>query len=282
MDKYIRLISYYLGFFLDFLRYRILPYHNNRYPHARSIHNKYMAFLAQHLPDLSLQWKTILDIGSGNMVLQGILFYLEDHIKKYIYSEPFMYFSREKNLRIAYNELEKEGIDTKNIFLTPEKLDPEIFEFNTDFCSRLEHISDESIDIVLSNAVFEHIQAKDLEPTTQAMWRVLKPGGYMIHEIDLRDHQYYFHRDYAFYKYSFEEWDELTRIANYSVFWSNRLRSRDFSRAFSEKFVIKTVTTYKKEMHESVDLAKVHPDLVQKYTPEELDEQVVLIICQKT
>ena len=254
MDKFIRILFYRLGWFFDFLRYRLLPYGNNRYPHAKAIHEKYLDFIARYAPDVKLRDAVVLDIGSGNMVLQGILFRIFQGVRRYIYAEPFMYFTREHNITIARQELQKNGIDTINIFTGGDTLNSDILEFNTDLCSNLETIPDGSVDLILSNAVFEHIQINDLAPTTDAMWRVLKSGGYMIHEIDLRDHQYYFRSDYAFYRYSFQEWDEITKIANYSVFWSNRLRARDFETAFSERFSVLHTIRYKKEPNQTVEL----------------------------
>jgi SAM-dependent methyltransferase len=280
MDKLIRILSYRLHTILDFFRHSVIPYGNNKFPHGSFVYENFIGYLKKYLPEFSLRGKRVLDIGTGNMLLHGILFREREKIEHYTFSEPFMYFPLKRNIATTKDELEKNGIDTTP-YIQDEKLIDTYFQVNADLCTHLKNIPNESIDIIFSNAVFEHIQIKDLVPTTEAMWRVLKPGGYMIHEVDLRDHQYYFHHNYAFYKYSFTEWDELTKIANYSVFWANRLRSIDFGQAFSKKFTILTSEIFKKEQDQSVDLKKVHPELLKRYSSEQLDEQVLLIICKK-
>ncbi|MCK4816222.1 class I SAM-dependent methyltransferase [bacterium] len=54
--------------------------------------------------------------------------------------------------------------------------------------SSLKDIPDESVDVVFSQAVFEHIRKKDFLPTLKELHRILKPTGSSSHEIDLRDH----------------------------------------------------------------------------------------------
>jgi SAM-dependent methyltransferase len=44
----------------------------------------------------------------------------------------------------------------------------------------------ESFDLIMSRAVFEHVY--DPERAFSVMHRLLKPGGYMLHKIDFRDH----------------------------------------------------------------------------------------------
>jgi len=44
----------------------------------------------------------------------------------------------------------------------------------------------ESVDLVFSQAVFEHVD--DLQTAYQVMWRWLRPGGFVSHTIDFRSH----------------------------------------------------------------------------------------------
>ena len=52
----------------------------------------------------------------------------------------------------------------------------------------LEGLSSESVDFVFSNAVLEHVRARDFEPIMRELRRVLGSGGRVSHTIDLRDH----------------------------------------------------------------------------------------------
>lgn len=56
----------------------------------------------------------------------------------------------------------------------------------------LEQFPDESFDLIFSCDVLEHINSNMLPKFIQDFHRVLKPGGYSIHQIDLTDHLYYY------------------------------------------------------------------------------------------
>jgi SAM-dependent methyltransferase len=91
---------------------------------------------------------------------------------------------------------------------------------------------DASFDVVISNAAFEHF----LEPETairEAM-RVLAPNGVGIHQIDLRDHRD-FSKPLDFLRYEDEEW---RRLHSDMVCYTNRLRFKDFERAFAATGVV--------------------------------------------
>jgi hypothetical protein len=76
-------------------------------------------------------------------------------------------------------------------------------------------ISAESIDFCSSRTVFEHIE--DVESVSQELFRILKPGGAMLHEIGLYDHTggagSGIHFD--FLKYSRKEWTDPWRGTNH-------------------------------------------------------------------
>ena len=49
-------------------------------------------------------------------------------------------------------------------------------------------LPDASVDLVISKSVLEHVPDRQVEPQLADLQRVLRPGGVMIHIIDLRDH----------------------------------------------------------------------------------------------
>jgi SAM-dependent methyltransferase len=53
-----------------------------------------------------------------------------------------------------------------------------------------EHIplADESLDLVTSNSVLEHVRNSLVPELLRDLFRTLRPGGVMVHAIDLRDH----------------------------------------------------------------------------------------------
>jgi predicted SAM-dependent methyltransferase len=59
-------------------------------------------------------------------------------------------------------------------------------------CGTLTQFTNQSIALVFSSNVLEHVAAKILPEFIQDFYRLLKPGGYSIHQIDLGDHLSYY------------------------------------------------------------------------------------------
>jgi SAM-dependent methyltransferase len=49
-------------------------------------------------------------------------------------------------------------------------------------------LPDASVDLVMSKSVLEHVTPTRVRPLLEELHRVLRPGGAMVHRIDLRDH----------------------------------------------------------------------------------------------
>ena len=84
-------------------------------------------------------------------------------------------------------------------------------------------IEDSAFDYIFSNASFEHFENPDI--VIREVYRLLKPGGFTVHQIDLRDH-IDFEKPLEFLKAS---------KANYeftSPYGTNRWRQSDFGNAF--------------------------------------------------
>ena len=54
--------------------------------------------------------------------------------------------------------------------------------------SSIKKIPSNSVDLIFSQAVMEHIRKKDFEAMNSELYRVLKKDGVISHQIDLRDH----------------------------------------------------------------------------------------------
>lgn len=96
-------------------------------------------------------------------------------------------------------------------------------------------------DIIISNAVLEHLPKKSMPRAIKNMYQLLKNDGYMLHQIDLRDH-YNFHQQFNFYGYSEFQWERLT---NLGYFYTNRLRTSNYLALFKQrhfKVIYKKVT----------------------------------------
>ncbi len=64
------------------------------------------------------------------------------------------------------------------------------FEYIIDESGKLKQFEDASFDIVVSGGVMEHIPASFVSEFVDNIARVLRPGGYSFHSINLRDHLY--------------------------------------------------------------------------------------------
>lgn len=83
------------------------------------------------------------------------------------------------------------------------------------------------MDLIFTNSVLEHIK-----PVKENIWfmsKILNNSGYMLHNIDLRDH-YNFNKPFLFYKYSDWVWDNL--LTKEGLSYTNRLRYDDFVQLF--------------------------------------------------
>lgn len=87
----------------------------------------------------------------------------------------------------------------------------------------------EQYDVILSSAVLEHIPRPAMERALANLARYLKPGGIMIHEIDLRDH-INVAGPFNFLRFSAEDWEDM---AGGTIFYTNRLRVKDYLELFN-------------------------------------------------
>lgn len=86
----------------------------------------------------------------------------------------------------------------------------------------------DSVDVIVSRTVLEHISEPDLAAIFRSSNRILRKGGLMCHMIDMSDH--FEHTDKSisrlnFMRYEQAKWDRLTRDPQ---FYQNRLRRFEF------------------------------------------------------
>jgi len=121
-------------------------------------------------------------------------------------------------------------------------------------------------DLLISNAVFEHLPKEKVETAIKNMRALLKPGGYMLHQIDLRDH-FNLRQPFNFYQYSEAQWLNLT---NRGPFYTNRLRTSDYLSLFSQNG-FKTIYHHQEMSQINIKSieSKLHPSF-QKYSAKDL------------
>jgi len=91
-----------------------------------------------------------------------------------------------------------------------------------------------SKDVVYSSVVMEHLSLSDVKNTLAQIRRILKPGGYTTHIIDLSDHFACFHPGLPynhFLRFSDKQW---AFWADNPLAFTNRLLASDWENLFQE------------------------------------------------
>jgi len=92
----------------------------------------------------------------------------------------------------------------------------------------------DSFDCVFSFHVLEHVQAENADELTKSIRRVLRPGGYSIHQIGLNDHLAHYDKKVSaknYLRYSDTAWK---RYFENTVQYFNRLQASDWLGLFSK------------------------------------------------
>jgi SAM-dependent methyltransferase len=98
----------------------------------------------------------------------------------------------------------------------------------TEGLTALKTLPDQSVDLIFSQAVLEHVRKKEMVETFREIHRILKPEGCSTHVIDLKDHLQSSLNSLRFN----EEFWESPFVSN-SGFYTNRLRFNDYMSLFS-------------------------------------------------
>jgi SAM-dependent methyltransferase len=192
--------------------------------------------------NVPIEKSSIIEIGPGNSNILALNFLMLG-ASKVILVDKFP--------RMINTGKQKEFFKNEITYIQQKyKRNPAFFKDNSINKKFLDYISSEltesdltNVDIIYSNNVLEHV--KNVELNIKSMWRILKPGGFLYHNIDLRDH-YNFNSPFLFYKYDNHIWQ--TYLTREGVSYTNRLRFDDFIRLFKENgFEIIHFQTIKQE-----------------------------------
>jgi SAM-dependent methyltransferase len=139
-----------------------------------------------------------------------------------------------------------------------------------------------SVDMVYSNSVFEHVPKQAIFELLQESQRILKPGGLALHNIGCNDHYAFFDRSISFVnflRYSEAEW----RLWNNPLQYQNRLRAPQFLDLAKDAGlkVIYQRTHVRPGSREALAGFAVAPEFRQ-FSPEDLATTTLDFISQKT
>jgi SAM-dependent methyltransferase len=133
-----------------------------------------------------------------------------------------------------------------------------------------------SVDFVCSNNTFEHIPAPVLRDILLEFKRVLRPGGWMSHFVDMSDHFAHFDPRitiYNFLRFSAKRWQQIDN----SIQPQNRLRLCDYREMYAELNIGVEEEDVRPGQVEELDRIRVHPEF-KEYTREELAVSHVSLI----
>lgn len=185
-------------------------------------------FLILQKNKISLKNKTVLELGPGNSYIIAYNFLMQG-IKKAILVDKFPRIIENKK-QIEYFNKELEFIKGKYgkvpFFVKKGILDSKYLKY---LSKELTEINIDKVDFIYSNSVLEHV--KNAEENIASMSKILNSGGYMYHNIDLRDH-YNFNKPFLFYKYEDSTWNKY--LSKEGVSYTNRLRYDDFINLFKK------------------------------------------------
>lgn len=136
--------------------------------------------------DFSFQGKTIFELGCGPVFGWGPIAIFRG-AKKYYYHDPALITSVVKSDDIKnkyFVPLHKELISNFGDTLTFN----DFYERVMNQCIPIDLSKEESIDLILSNSVLEHVPSKELGTLLSKLQSILKSGGYFFHSVDHGSH----------------------------------------------------------------------------------------------
>jgi len=139
-----------------------------------------------------------------------------------------------------------------------------------------------TVDLVYSNSVFEHVPSQAILEILRESRRILKPGGLALHNIGCNDHYAFFDRSISFVnflRFTEAEW----RFWNNSIQYQNRLRAPQFLSLASEAGlkVIYQRTHVRPGCREALKNGLTVAPEFQEFSPEDLATTTLDFISQK-
>jgi predicted SAM-dependent methyltransferase len=170
-----------------------------------------------------LRGKTLLELGPGDSIATAIIASAYGANSILLDAGAFVRSNIEIYIEFA-QMLSKQGlapVDLSGCQCIDDILARCGARYLTEGLTSLSQLESESVDLIFSQAVLEHIRKCEFVETIQECRRILKPNGICSHQVDLRDHL-----DAALNHLRFgdREW-ESDFMAN-SGFYTNRIRFR--------------------------------------------------------
>lgn len=205
--------------------------------------------------NISIKGETVLELGPGNSYINAYNFLMmgakrvilvdkyprliKTDKQKEFFKKEIEYVTKKYGQKLPF--IKKGEVDSKYILF----IDKDLTEAEV-----------KNVDFIFSNSVLEHI--RDVEDNIKAMSLCLNKNGYMLHNIDLRDH-YNFNKPFLFYKYSDNTWNKY--LTKEGLSYTNRWRYDDFVKIF-QKYGFKSI--YEKKARAQLDNVKLNDKFALK------------------
>jgi len=135
----------------------------------------------------------------------------------------------------------------------------------------------ESFDLVVSAGVLEHISAKDASDFVDGIAALMKPGGYSVQGINIRDHLYQYDNTVSIKQY-LQYPDYVWKLCfENDVQYINRIQRSDWLTLFGKAGLVLVEEEVEKEDLSGVKVAKIY----QKYEENDLRCGGLIIVHRK-
>tara|TARA_B100000989_G_C19469658_1_gene440057 strand:- start:74 stop:931 length:858 start_codon:yes stop_codon:yes gene_type:complete len=179
----------------------------------------------------NLEGKHFIELGPGDSILSALLAYsygakltLVD-VGHFVKEDINFY----KNICIKLIKLNYKMPDISNCNNIYDILEKVESKYLTNGVESMKTIKSQSIDLIFSQAVLEHVRKRDFNNLAKEIKRVLKVDGTSSHAIDLKDHLNYSLNNLRF---SDKLWESEFFAA--SGFYTNRLSISDITEVYKE------------------------------------------------
>jgi SAM-dependent methyltransferase len=169
----------------------------------------------------ALRDKTVLEIGPGDSIATAIIASAHGACAILVDAGAFVRSDIAPYIELV-RVLSKQNLfppDLSECLTINDILDRCGARYMTEGLRSLAQIESESVDLIFSQAVLEHVSKREFRETMQECRRILRPTGICSHQVDLRDHL-----DGALNNLRFSEWIWESDFFAKSGFYTNRIR----------------------------------------------------------
>lgn len=250
----------------------------------KSVFDKYTRCLEAIDPHRSYGKKTIVELGPGDTIAIALFFLAYGAARVFCYDRFKLITNIKKNSTIARRILqilpEKQKQELQKIISFNKKGHVQWDTYRLKYLLNTKHLSQiekSSVDIIVSNAVLEHVN--DLENLFATMSYVMKPGGLMVHAADLGSHGLHYKTPLDFLTVP----EKLWRLMTYYRGAPNRARKSQYKHlAVRNGLDILQFQTTKRFTREEIATFKfLQPSLAAFFSDDDLCCESILFTAQK-